>query len=166
MSFNGQSAGDDERGAPAAVEWPVASDPLSIQRVIARCASRRREIRAAYLFGSAATGRSRTDSDLDIAVLLTRPRGATRSLAYRLKLMTDLGAALHRSDVDVVILNDAPPLLAHRVLSTGKLVFERSAADRVRFQVKVAGLYADEVPMFETQIRYLKKHAREGRAGG
>jgi hypothetical protein len=40
--------------------------------------------------------------------------------------MSELGAALHRSDVDVVVLNDASPLLAHRVLSTGRLVFERS----------------------------------------
>ena len=80
--------------------------------------------------------------------------------------MADLGAALHRSDVDVVILNDAPPLLAHRILSQGKLVFERSASARVRFQVRTAALYADMVPAFETQIRYLKKHAREGRTGG
>ena len=138
----------------------------SIQRAIARCVSKRREIRAAYLFGSAATGRMRPDSDLDVALLLARPLDARRSLAYRLKLMTDLGAALHRSDVDVVILNDVPPLLAHRVLSKGKLVFERSASDRVRFQVRIAGLYADLVPMYETQIRYLKAHAREGRLRG
>lgn len=144
----------------------MASDALSIERAVARCASRRREIRAAYLFGSAAKGRQRPDSDLDVAVLLTRPLDASRSFAYRLKLMTDLGAALHRSDLDVVILNDAPPLLAHRVLSKGKLVFERSASDRIRFQVRIAALYADLVPMFETQIRYLKKHAREGRVSG
>jgi len=141
----------------------MASDVLSIQRAIARCASKRREIQAAYLFGSAATGRSRPD---DVAVLLAKPLGASRSLAYRLKLMTDLGAALHRPDVDVVILNDAQTLLAHRVLSKGTLVFERSASDRVRFQVRIAGLYADLVPMFETQIRYLKKHARESRIRG
>jgi hypothetical protein len=144
----------------------MASDALSIQRAITRCASKRREIRAAYLFGSAATGRPRPDSDLDVAVLLARPLSASRSVAYRLKLMTDLGAALHRSDVDVVILNDTQPLLAHRVLSKGKLVFERSASDRIRFQVRIAGLYADLVPMFETQIRYLKKHARKGRISG
>ena len=144
----------------------MAPDVSVIHRAIARSVSKRREIQAAYLFGSAASGRTRPDSDLDVAVLLTRPIRASRSLDYRLKLMTDLGAALRRSDVDVVILNDAPPLLAHRILSQGKLVFERSASARVRFQVRIAGLYADMVPMFEIQIRYLKKHAREGRIGG
>ena len=93
----------------------MAPDVSVIHRAIARSVSKRREIQAAYLFGSAASGRTRTDSDLDLAVLLTRPISASRSLDYRLKLMTDLGAALHRSDVDVVILNDAPPLLAHRI---------------------------------------------------
>ena len=80
--------------------------------------------------------------------------------------MADLGAALHRSDVDVVILNEASPLLAHRVLSQGTLVFERSAPARVRFQTKTAGLYLDLIPTFETHIRYLKRNVREGRIVG
>ena len=87
-------------------------------------------------------------------------------LNYRLKLMADLGSALRRSDVEVVILNDAPPLLAHRVLSRGRLVFERSASARVRFQVNTASRHLDLVPMWETHIRYLKKNLREGRVGG
>ncbi|MBI3491746.1 MAG: nucleotidyltransferase domain-containing protein [Acidobacteria bacterium] len=138
----------------------------SVTRTVAQCVRTRREIRAAYVFGSVATGRAREDSDVDVAVLLGRPLPASRSLSYRLKLMTELGAALQRSDVDVIILNDASPLLAHRVLSKGKLAFERSASDRVRFQVKTAGLYADLMPMFETHIRYLKKRVREGRIVG
>jgi len=80
--------------------------------------------------------------------------------------MADLGTALHRSDVDVVILNEASPLLAHRVLSQGTLVFERSASARVRFQTKTAGLYLDLIPTFETHIRYLKRNVREGRIVG
>ena len=92
------------------------SNTSLIPRAIARSVSKRREIQAAYLFGSAASGRARPDSDLDVAVLLNRPILAIRSLDYRLKLMTDLGAVLRRTDVDVVILNDAPPLLAHRIL--------------------------------------------------
>ena len=85
---------------------------------------------------------------------------------YRLDLMTELGSALHRPDVDVVILNEAPPLLAHRVLSKGQLVFERSASARIRFQVMTANRYADLVPAFETYIHYLKKSVRERRIIG
>jgi len=73
---------------------------------------------------------------------------------------------LHRADIDLVILNDAPPLLAQRVLSKGRLVFERSASARIRFQIMTANRYTDLVPAFETYIHYLKKSVREGRIVG
>ena len=144
----------------------MASDPSATRRAVARTAAQRGEIQTAYLFGSTATGRTRPDSDVDVAVLVARPATAKGALTYRLALMADLGAALRRPDIDVVILNDAPPLLAHRILSTGVLVFERSRTARVRFQVRTAARYSDQVPMYETQIRYLKKRARERRVGG
>ena len=113
-----------------------------------------------------ATGGTRPDSDIDVAVLLDERVPLSQMLNYRLKLVGELSAALHRQDVDVVILNQAKPLLAHRVLSQGKLVFERSASARVRFQVLTANRYSDLIPMFETHIKYLKEAARKGRARG
>jgi uncharacterized protein len=138
----------------------------SITRAVERCLKHRNEIQAAYVFGSAATGRIRRDSDVDVAVLLDPKIKPSRHLEYRLALMADLGAALHRADVDVVILNEATPLLAHRVLSQGKLVVEGSSSARIRFQVQTASRYLDLIPMYETHIRYLKKSVREGRVIG
>jgi predicted nucleotidyltransferase len=137
-----------------------------VARAVARSVAKRRDVQAAYIFGSTATGRSRPDSDVDVAVLLARRPGPARMLTDRLKLIADLGSALHRSDVDVVILNEAPPLLAHRILSQGRLVFERSRSARVRFQVRTAARYLDLIPMFETHIRYLRRKVREGRVVG
>lgn len=131
-----------------------------------RCAAVRPAIQAAYLFGSVATGRARADSDIDIAVLLAASVHPAQMFSYRLDLIADLGSALHRSDVDVVILNQASPLLAHRVLSKGRLIFERSPSARVQFQVRTASRYLDVIPAFETHIHYLKKHVREGRLVG
>ena len=144
---------------------PARDFPV-LQDAVAKCVSRQREIQAAYIFGSVATGRTRRDSDIDIAVLVSDRVRPSLMLKYRLHLIADLGSALHRSDVDVVILNQASPLLAHRVLSKGKLVFERSASARVRFQVRTAARYSDLIPMFETHIRYLKKSVKEGRIVG
>ena len=138
----------------------------SIKSAVAACVSKQKEVQAAYIFGSVATGRVRADSDIDIAVLLARRMLPARTLSYRLKLMADLGAALRRSDVEVIMLNDAPPLLAHRVLSRGKLVYERSASARVRFQVQTASRYFDLIPTLEMHIRYVKQHVREGRLIG
>ena len=134
-------------------------------RMVARVCARRPEIQAAYIFGSVAQGRTRPDSDIDIAVLLNRAPTGARALSYRLDLAAALGAALHRDDVQLVVLNDAPPLLAHRALSRGVLVFERSRAARARFQVETARRYADMVPAIERYVEHLKKQAQET-AGG
>ncbi|MEQ1910501.1 MAG: nucleotidyltransferase domain-containing protein [Vicinamibacterales bacterium] len=137
-----------------------------MERTIARVAASRREIQAAYLFGSRATGKSRPNSDVDIAVLVNPDALKSAALDYRLELMADFGAALHRADIDLVVLNHASPLLAHRVLSGGVLAFERSRVARVRFQVRTAAMYADAVPMYETHIRYLKQRAGRTRVNG
>ena len=76
---------------------------------------------AALLFGSHATGRTHTQSDVDVAVLLDRqlyPEREDRSRA-RVQLTTDLIGLLHRNEVDVVVLNDLPPLFARHILQTG-----------------------------------------------
>lgn len=135
-------------------------------RAVVRAVSRRPEIQAAYIFGSVAHGRARPDSDIDVAVLVGRRIPESRALGYRLKLTNQLGVALRRDDVQLVVLNQAPPLLAQRVLSQGALVFERSRAARVRFQVQTASRYADLVPTMEFYIRRLKKDVREGHIGG
>ena len=124
----------------------ASADFSSIKRLVKRCVSARKQIQAAYVFGSVARGRARPDSDIDIAVLVDGHVRPSRFLEYRLELMADLGSALKRFNVDVVVLNEATPLLAHRVLSQGELVFERSASARIRFQVQTAGRYLDLVP--------------------
>ena len=138
----------------------------SVEKALARELSKQPKVQAGYIFGSVATGRVRPDSDIDVAVLLDTGIREVRMFDLRLRLIADLGAALGRSDVDVLILNHASPLLAHRVLSRGKLIYERSASARIRFQVMTANRYADLVPTLEMYIRYLKKSVREGRIIG
>lgn len=75
-----------------------------------------------YLFGSQAAGRAHRESDVDVAVLLrwdvyptTRER-----FEVRLRLIADLSTALGRDDIDLVVLNDVPPLLGRHVVTTGR----------------------------------------------
>lgn len=79
---------------------------------------------SAYLFGSEAEGRAHRESDVDVGVLLQydHHRTARDRFEIRLQLYADLGVALGRS-VDVVVLNDAPPHLARRVVLSGQRVF-------------------------------------------
>jgi len=79
---------------------------------------------AAYLFGSHAAGRAHRESDLDVGLLLDWGRYGSRAARFnaRVRLIAALGAALHRNDIDVVILNDAPPMLGRRIVTEGRRV--------------------------------------------
>ena len=84
---------------------------------------------AAWLFGSAASGRLHAESDVDVGVLLdwqALPTEADRFEA-RLGLSGDLSAALGDRIVDVVVLNDVSPLFARRVVLEGRRLLCRDA---------------------------------------
>lgn len=80
---------------------------------------------AAYLFGSHARGAAHRESDVDVGVILDYGVHATRAARFteRVRLASELIGALHVNTVDLVVLNDAPPLLARRVLLDGRQVY-------------------------------------------
>ena len=79
----------------------------SIERALVSFLPSRREIEAAYVFGSVVTGRLRPDSDVDVAVLVSQKVMRRDPFRYRLELMADLTAVLKRDDVDLILLNQA-----------------------------------------------------------
>ena len=85
-----------------------------------------------YLFGSLAVGRGHAGSDVDLGIVLDRrdwPTAASR-VDLRLSLFPVLRAALKR-DIDLVVLNDAPPEFARRVMMDGRrLLLRDEEADR------------------------------------
>lgn len=80
---------------------------------------------AAFLFGSHAQGTMHRDSDVDVGILLERGKFPDRLDRFdqRVRLTSWLIGETHCNEVDVVILNDAPPLLARHILTKGKRVF-------------------------------------------
>ena len=109
-------------------------------------------IAAVYLFGSVARGDSRTGSDVDVAILLepAPERGTFDSL--RLDLLAALESELGR-EVDLVVLNHAPPDLSHRVLRDSVLVLEPDPSARVRFEVRARNRYWDIKPYLDEYRR-------------
>jgi len=123
---------------------------------VAELLSQHQEVLAAYVFGSVATGRARPDSDVDIAVLVDIAALPNDPFQYRLSLMADVRSVLKTRDVDVVILNQAPPALAQNVISKGRLIFERSRSARIRFQIRTLNEFLDTQPMRNTHLKFLK----------
>jgi predicted nucleotidyltransferase len=87
---------------------------------------------SAHLFGSRAEEREHRESDLDVGLLLDRSRYGTAAARFtaRVRLSALLGAKTGLA-VDVVVLNDAPPGLARRIVTRGKPIMVRDPeADR------------------------------------
>ena len=117
-------------------------------------------VAAIYVFGSVARGTATLSSDLDLGVLLRTSPPSTlegRLLDYQGELEREV-----QRPVQIVILNDAPPDLAYRMLRDGQVVLERDRSARLRFEVRTRNLYFDLLP-FMTRYR---KHARAWAAPG
>ena len=113
-----------------------------------------------YLFGSFAEKRAHSESDVDIGVLLDRseyPAGADR-FEVRVRLAATLEHDLAPRSPDVVILNDAPPTLAARIVSMGqRLVCRDSLLDHA-FRRDIQLRAADLQP-FLRRTRRVKLHS-------
>lgn len=100
---------------------------------------------AAYVFGSVARHTSGPSSDVDIAVLFAVPPAPTLA-GLPLETEAELGQLLGRP-VQIVVLNNAPVDLVHRVLRDGELVYEADHAACVAFEVAARREYLDLLPI-------------------
>ncbi len=116
------------------------------------------EIVAAYLFGSHAEGRSHRESDVDVGVLLVRGMDAAARFDLRIQLSARLPGRLSARAVDVIVLNDAPPHLARRVVLDGIRVFCRDAEAEHAFR-RDAQLRAADLEPFLRRMRRIKLEA-------
>jgi len=123
------------------------------------------QVEEAYLFGSVARGESRATSDVDVAVYLvdTMPR-EDRSL-FTAALVADLMAALGTNAVDVVVLNDAPPLLYQRVLRDGVRVAARDVRAATTREARAISRYCDWLPQLEKIERAHRSRIADGAFG-
>ncbi len=145
----------------------MATTPdVSVREALRTFGKAHPEIAAIYLFGSVAEGHAGPLSDLDVGVLLAEPAARSSLMDRRLALIADVSHACRRPDVDVVILNEAPPLLAYEVVGRGTLLFERDRDQRVAFEARAAGQYLDFAPFLATSAGYLKRQLRDGTYGG
>lgn len=125
----------------------------------------REEIVAGYIFGSYCTGRAGSKSDIDIAVLLADNIDQKDYPQIKLSIVNDLVKVLSFDEIDVVILNAAPPLLAHEVIKKGNLLFAKDDARRFRFIVAATKQYLDTLYLRKVQDRILHEKIRSGTFG-
>lgn len=112
---------------------------------------------AAYLFGSHARDAAHMESDVDVAIILSRdiyPNTRER-FEQRVRVASNLVDLLNHNEVDVVVLNDAPPLFARHVVTQGRQVF-CADRDRARDFVRDVQLRAADLEPFLRRTRRIK----------
>lgn len=114
----------------------------------------KRGVILAYLFGSHARGEAGPLSDVDIAVLFQPDMPAETRFEALLKLMGDL-APFFDKEVEIVDLQDASPLLRHRVYYDGRLLYAAGEKVRIAFETKALRDYIDTQPLRSLKKKYI-----------
>jgi hypothetical protein len=116
------------------IEWEQAKSVLeTTSKVI-----------AAWVFGSAQGGEVRLGGDVDIGLLMESPP----SLDEQLELLLKLQKALQVDDIDLVVLNEANPILRFEAIS-GRPLFCRDAGRRAEFASLTAREYEDAMALWQ-----------------
>ena len=92
----------------------------------------------AYIFGSYVQGKVRADSDLDIAIYLRNKMDVNEYLEIKMRL-----SEACKREVDLIILNDATPLLKYQIYKNNILLFTRDKSIETRYKVKTLFEYSD-----------------------
>ncbi len=92
----------------------------------------------ALVFGSAATGKLRKDSDIDVAIYVKSPVSGYELLSLMQKL-----SDLVKKEVEIVVLNEASPLLRHQVMKNRKELFIKDFLVYSKFREKTIDDYQE-----------------------
>lgn len=110
----------------------------------------------AYLFGSEAKGTTNRESDIDIAVLLSDQVPEAEYGQRLVALSAELIGIFQRDEIDVALLNNAPPLLAFQVVRHGVVIYDPHQR-YVSFYIDTFNRYADTQPLRDLQWQYYLK---------
>jgi len=121
-----------------------------------------RGLRLAVLFGSAARGALRDDSDVDVGIV---PHDPAQSLHDELALQAALERALCRS-VDLVRLDRASVLLRWRVAREGVPLLADPAREWPRFVAWVGIEHAEFAPLYARAAERFRRKLAAGGDGG
>lgn len=114
--------------------------------------AKRYGLRLIVLFGSQVTGRTHPESDVDVAVWLTRSLSASR----RTRLWMELSDAF-RAEIDLTVLNHAEPLLLSHVARKGQLLYENKRWAWQEFKGYAFRYYEDTRKFRDDLARYLDR---------
>ncbi len=107
----------------------------------------------AYLFGSTVRGDAGRLSDVDIGVMLDEKLSKKDRFDLELKLIGEIAILIKKNKIDLIVLNEAPLLLAYNIIKIG-IILKSDETARVKFETKILSMYMDE-------RYYIKRHTEK-----
>ena len=101
-------------------------------------------LKLALIYGSFAKGKNHRDSDLDIAVFFAKIVLVEKRKELTAEIEDELARAVKMPEkVDVVCLNDAPPLMEREVVYNGRLIFCQDESAKAHYEAGAMGRWLD-----------------------
>jgi predicted nucleotidyltransferase len=100
-------------------------------------------VELAYLFGSHATEKTGSLSDIDIGVYLSENLSRKGHFEKRLELIVSLCTLLQTNKIDLVVMNDNAPVLNFEIIKPNYLVFEKNHAIKLKVEPYIMSRYYD-----------------------
>lgn len=120
------------------------------------------QVRLAVLFGSAARGKLRRGSDLDLGLLLAEPSAAA------FQTVEEALRPVWKGAIDLVDLQQAPPLLRFEISRDGVLLVEREPGLWTDVKVRAMRDWWDWAPharrIYRSAARWLEEEVGRGAA--
>ncbi|MBE7530649.1 MAG: nucleotidyltransferase domain-containing protein [Chloroflexi bacterium] len=116
-----------------------------------------RTVQLCVLFGSQATGKARTDSDIDLALWVKPPPEPLVKLRWLGELIDLLG-----KEVNVVWVGpDTNPVLGFEIVRDGRVLFEREPGIWATKQLHLWHAYTDAAPFRRLAREQMRQFAAE-----
>jgi hypothetical protein len=121
------------------------------------------EVKFVYVFGSYGRGEVHPLSDFDLAIYLGLEEN--KYFDKKLEIFGIVSRLLDTDEIDIVILNQAPPTLVVEILRTARLLFSKDEVLRAEFELKNIAQFMDTAWLREYSQKELIKRIEEGRYG-
>jgi predicted nucleotidyltransferase len=121
-------------------------------------------VKLALLFGSVVQGKMRSDSDIDLALLIEKsyfPRESFLRGRLKRRMIRELSALLRTSLLDLVILNQASPFLRHQVARACEVLYEKSPGDFADYASLALRQHNDARLFYELEAAYLANSQKQ-----
>lgn len=115
------------------------------------------KLRLVVYFGSYKTEYYRSDSDIDIAYLSV----TLLSRVEKMNLLHDLILAHRKSEIDLVDLRTAEPVLRYEIATKGRLLYEEEEGLFDRYSLYYTKRFYEMKPLIQAELDNIRKRISE-----